>query len=117
MISSAENLARRLHKGQFRRDGKTPYITHPEAVASKFKHPILVDIAWLHDILEDTTVYVALTKLPNENYLYYLERVKKNSLAVLVKIEDIKHNLSDDPTPNQKNKYLLALEVLDDKDK
>ena len=33
----AKNYATKLHKGQFRRDGKTPYIKHPREVVKKLK--------------------------------------------------------------------------------
>ena len=70
----------------------------------------LKEIAWLHDILEDTktkaedllkagispwvvVAVVALTKLPGEDYTAYLRRVKENPAAREVKIRDILHNL------------------------
>lgn len=52
-----------------------------------------------------------LTKNPDRNqesYLSYLRRVKMNPIARLVKIEDIRHNLSDLPNGTQRDKYMLA---------
>ncbi|MEI7718946.1 MAG: diphthine--ammonia ligase [archaeon] len=61
LIERAKAFAERKHAGQFRADGKTPYIVHPLRVADivkKFKksHKIdeLVAAAYLHDTLEDT---------------------------------------------------------------
>jgi len=31
----AEKIARKAHDGQFRRDGVTPYVTHPGRVAKR----------------------------------------------------------------------------------
>ena len=34
MIETMETTARKWHEGQFRKDGKTPYVEHPKAVVS-----------------------------------------------------------------------------------
>ncbi|RPI36752.1 MAG: HD domain-containing protein [Methanoregulaceae archaeon] len=57
VIKSAADHASRAHKGQFRKDRKTPYITHPARVAGLVgifngSH-IAVIAAWLHDVYED----------------------------------------------------------------
>jgi len=137
----AYSLAKKAHEGQFRRDGTTPYFSHPVAVAEQFmrcypneEHRLLVAIALLHDVLEDNKEYkphhfreigipekaieavVLLTRSdePGEDYLSYLLRLKDNELARKVKIEDIKHNLQTS-SGNQKEKYLLALYILGEK--
>ena len=60
--------AQKKHRGQFRKDEKTPYIEHPKMVAEILKEmvmkygreedvevlPMLVAAAYLHDTLEDT---------------------------------------------------------------
>ncbi len=62
---SADNMAhvaRKWHKGQFRKDGKTPYIEHPKAVAILMdewgfgpgRDGWAVAVAWGHDIIEET---------------------------------------------------------------
>ena len=58
-IKIASDHASRAHKGQFRKDKKTPYITHPARVAglvSRFggTHSAII-AAWLHDVYEDCT--------------------------------------------------------------
>lgn len=57
VIKSAADHASRAHKGQFRKDRRTPYITHPARVAGLVgifngSH-VAVIAAWLHDIYED----------------------------------------------------------------
>ncbi len=57
VIKSAADHASRAHKGQFRKDRKTPYITHPARVAAlagvfNGSH-IAIIAAWLHDVYED----------------------------------------------------------------
>ncbi len=58
----ASAFSTRAHDGQFRRDGATPYIVHPHAVAMTVRHvfgcddEVTLAIALLHDTIEDTTV-------------------------------------------------------------
>jgi (p)ppGpp synthase/HD superfamily hydrolase len=58
--SLAEQYARICHLGQYREYNRLPAITHPEAVVQILKRCGFQDrstlaIAWLHDILEDTS--------------------------------------------------------------
>jgi (p)ppGpp synthase/HD superfamily hydrolase len=57
IIKSAADHASRAHKGQLRKDRKTPYITHPARVAGLVgmfngSHVAII-AAWLHDVYED----------------------------------------------------------------
>ena len=54
-------FAMKAHEGQFRKDGKTPYIVHPIDVAERLSSwglgrlaDTLMSAAYLHDTLEDT---------------------------------------------------------------
>ena len=56
-LEIAKTAATRAHRGQFRKDGETPYIVHPERVAERVKffggsHTDII-AAWLHDVMED----------------------------------------------------------------
>ena len=56
-IKNAADHAARAHKGQFRKDRRTPYIIHPARVAALVgmfggTHVAII-VAWLHDIYED----------------------------------------------------------------
>jgi (p)ppGpp synthase/HD superfamily hydrolase len=57
VIKSAADHASRAHKGQYRKDRRTPYITHPARVAGLVgtfngSHVAII-AAWLHDVYED----------------------------------------------------------------
>lgn len=127
MILKCYAIAEKAHQGQFRRDGTTPYITHPKAVADKFNNAVTMCVAVLHDVLEDTSytidqlrqegldqrvvdAVVLLTK-NGGSYLDYIKAIACDPTARAVKIEDIKHNLQTS-TGSQKDKYELALHIL-----
>jgi len=122
-------VATMAHKGQFRHDGRTPYIKHPLEVS--FRVPKrLKPIALLHDVCEDNDVkfqdleyldfpkYIIdavfdLTKGADEDYFEdYLKKIKTNPDALIVKLEDIRHNMNDTPTEKQRAKYIKALAFL-----
>ena len=130
----ALKLATKTHKGQKRKDGKE-YITHPLAVASKFEDETHKIVAVLHDVVEDCDITVrnlyfehhfggktcdaiyAISKRKNQSYIDFILQVKKNPIATAVKIEDLKHNLSDLKKGNLREKYLMALWILGKIDK
>lgn len=60
LINTARELARRAHAGQTRKDGVTPYIEHPLAVAATLSgygyDDETVAAGLLHDVIEDTNV-------------------------------------------------------------
>jgi (p)ppGpp synthase/HD superfamily hydrolase len=78
VIKTAADHASRAHKGQFRKDRRTPYIIHPARVAGlagifNGSH-VAVIAAWLHDVYEDcspewilkTDVLIADFPLPKD---------------------------------------------------
>jgi (p)ppGpp synthase/HD superfamily hydrolase len=128
MVETAKSIAQRAHAGQYRRDGVTPYINHPEAVAERLKDdpPEVVSTAWLHDVIEDTeetwktltdagmppevvAAVETLTKTRGVPYREYLSSVKQNPIARKVKVADMLANLSDSPTERQIVKYVKGL--------
>jgi len=46
-------IAQEAHAGQFRRDGKTPYMTHIDAVMHRVTSDEEMAVAALHDVLEE----------------------------------------------------------------
>lgn len=130
MIKKAQSIATLAHKDQKRKFTNEQYIVHPERVS---KNVTTVDqkiVAWLHDVVEDTSVTLedlrkegfeehilqaidCLTRRENENYLEFVKRVMKNELAIVVKLSDLKDNLSDLKSGTMRDKYLLAQFVLE----
>lgn len=132
--SIAREIAIEAHAGQFRRDGKTPYHTHPESVADALARngecDNVVAAGWLHDVLEDcqnwstgtllergVNMVVAeavyrLTKPRRGDYMDYIRLVAVSPIARKVKIQDILHNLQSNPKPENVTKYAHALSVL-----
>lgn len=130
LAKRAAALARAAQAGQFRRDGTTPYIHHPAAVASRVAGDASAEaVAWLHDVLEDTATtvetlrenlipeevigcVVLLTKKSDSVYERYLEEIKLHPVARKVKVADMLANLSDHPSERQIVKYAKGLLVL-----
>ncbi|WP_249871404.1 HD domain-containing protein [Oceanobacillus saliphilus] len=60
MKTKAKEFASHAHKGQTRKNSDVPYITHPIRVAKRLENAgfrdELVCAAYLHDVVEDTTV-------------------------------------------------------------
>lgn len=133
-IELAEQVATKAHEGQTRWDG-TPYINHPARVAKWLKDQgysrLDQIVGWLHDTVEDTgllyeeiedkfgpEVKKAVQSLTHddESYADYIMRVRTNPTASVVKIADLRDNLSD-LSPKQKqriDKYELALAILEE---
>ena len=104
----AERVAREAHSDQVDKTGH-PYIEHPQRVAARVEGDELLEaIAWLHDVVEDTSVSLAdlqalfplevteavdaITKRPGESRLEYYARVRSNPRARKVKDADIADN-------------------------
>jgi len=121
-LVKAEDVARKAHDGQHRRDGSTPYIKHVEAVVSRVTGESEKTVAWLHDVVEDTDITQAhllemgfdvqivnavmlLTKYVGYDPKKYLDDIKQNRLAKAVKIADMRSNLADSPTRKQIERY------------
>lgn len=119
----ALSVARRLHEGQYRKDGK-PYILHPLKVCSTLisygiDEDIILAGALLHDVLEDCEdklsmgaqelvlkynisqeVVDIVTLLTKESGLddyelgIYFKNIEANPRAALIKLSDRLHNSS-----------------------
>ena len=136
LLTKALEIAIEAHEGQFRKDGKTPYIEHPMAVAAAFEKDrehadVLQAIAVLHDVIEDSDFtsqdlldrgiptevvdnVVVLTHKPEDSYLNYIIKFQGHPLAAVVKIEDIKHNMKSlgPDSKTKKDKYELAIYII-----
>ena len=132
----AIEIATQAHQGQFDKSGKD-YIGHPLRVMEMGRteeekiagvlHDVVEDSDWTFEALEaegfSQEIIAALkcvTKLSeNENYDDFIERVKKNPLAVAVKINDLTDNMDirrlpylSDKDIKRLKKYLKAYKKL-----
>lgn len=135
-LQRAIEIATEAHKGQYDKAGND-YIGHPLRVMEMGKTEEEKIVGVLHDVVEDTEwTFEALaaegfsqeiiealrcvTKVSeNENYDDFIERVKKNPLAVAVKINDLSDNMDirrlpylSDKDIKRLKKYLKAYKKL-----
>lgn len=107
-VNMAYQIAKAAHKNQVDKAG-VAYIHHPETVADLVTGDAEKATAYLHDVLEDTSVtadqlreagipdevisaVIILTKQAGQHYFDYLKQVKANQIARVVKIADLTHN-------------------------
>ncbi|MFA7264919.1 MAG: hypothetical protein WC054_01165 [Candidatus Nanopelagicales bacterium] len=134
----ARGIAIGAHAGQRDKAGQL-YITHPARVAAQFPHDVVLQsLAWVHDVVEDTSVTLddlawagfpesmvlqvdALTHRDREPRTDYYDRIlQSGAQAVAVKLADVADNsrpdrLSylDEETRNRLiKKYLKAYDYL-----
>lgn len=108
LIAEASKLSKWAHMGQTDKAGED-YFLHPQTVASFVDTPEEKAVAYLHDVIEDTSITLsdlrskgfdenvieaidAITKREGEEYDAYLSRVIENPVATKVKLADMKHN-------------------------
>ena len=139
MIQKAFEVAREAHRGQKDKAGKD-YILHPLTVAQLCAGDVnAITAALLHDVVEDTKLTIndlrekgfpervlfavnALTRRKEEPRDAYLQRVKRNAVAVQVKLADLIHNADlsrfSSPSENdiaQAETYRNEIAFLEDK--
>ena len=107
LTNQALRLAYAAHHGQTDKSGQ-PYIFHPYHLAEQMTDEVSVCVALLHDVVEDTDLTFAdlerefpkevmdalrlLTHEKGKDYLDYVRAIKKNPVAVKVKLADLAHN-------------------------
>lgn len=113
---NALHFAREKHEGQMRKGQvgtKQPYISHPltmacHAIAMGLHDDDLIATLLLHDVVEDCGVSVAslpvnrsvqnavllVTRQDGESKVKYYQQIGENSIAVMVKLIDRCHNVS-----------------------
>ncbi len=136
----AINLCYEAHKNQMDKSG-VPYVFHPYHLAEQMPDEETTIVALLHDVVEDTdytiedlremgfseTVLEAIEFMTHDRsvpYMEYIEHIKKNRIATIVKKADLEHNgdLSrfDEVTDRALaivEKYKVALKVLQNETK
>lgn len=129
-----EEVARKAHEGQYRRDGITPYINHVVGVVNRLRTstPYVRALGWGHDFVEDKLVTLAYLKelgVP-DRYIEdirlldfsdvkgedeYLKRVSELAFyeePALVKLADNMENVSDKPSDKARAKYLKSIDII-----
>lgn len=134
----AKQIATKAHEGQVDKVGD-PYIGHPARIAASLPESEVDGriVAWLHDVVEDTTVTLndleqagfpseiivavdAITHRDDESNDEYYARVRANPIALRVKLADIADNSNEerrarlDPETAERLrvKYKEAIQVL-----
>ncbi len=135
-LQRAIEIATQAHKGQLDKSGKD-YIGHPlrvmemgrteEEKIAGILHDVVEDTPWTFEMLEAegfskeiTDTLRCVTKISeNENYDDFIGRVKKNPLAVTVKLNDLTDNMDirrlpylSDKDVKRLKKYLKAYKRL-----
>lgn len=126
LLELAIQIAQKAHEGQLDKAGH-PYIDHPLAVMEQADSVEGKIVSVLHDAVEDSDLTIAdliaqgfppevidaiaaITKLEDEVYEQYLERVMCNPLALKVKIADMTHNLDISRIANPTKADLARIE-------
>lgn len=107
LVNKALRIAYDAHHGQVDKSG-IPYIFHPIHLAEQMDDEISCCAALLHDVVEDTHVTMEqlaeefppevievlklLTHEEDVEYFTYVRAIKKNPIAVKIKLADIAHN-------------------------
>jgi (p)ppGpp synthase/HD superfamily hydrolase len=134
MLERAISIAVDCHKG-FQDKADKPYILHPLRVMFKMKTEEEMIVAVLHDVVEDCKEWtfekllnegfskkiidaldhVTWREADDEKYEDFIQRVKKNNIAIKVKIADLEDNMDvkrlsqiSDKDQKRLNKYLNA---------
>ena len=132
----AQEIATKAHDGQKDKAGR-PYIEHVARVARRAANPRQATIAWLHDVVEDTSTTPEdlrqagfdagtlagvdlLTRRPGERYQDYIRRIAEagDPDARAVKLADLRDHLEHHPEAigaSLRRRYEEALRTLDEK--
>lgn len=110
MVAKASAWAIKAHAGQKDKAGKDYFRAHVAVVAEGVKgDPIAETVAFLHDTVEDTSITIedirtgfpkevadavsALTHSKGISYAEYLWYIQQNSIAIRVKLSDLRSNM------------------------
>jgi (p)ppGpp synthase/HD superfamily hydrolase len=130
-LEIAEQIARKAHAGQKDTVTGAPYITHVERVVAMVEHTDAKIIAWLHDVIEDSTVgpdemvdagirrslvasVLRLTRMKDITYADYIDLLHWSGdvCAIAVKVADLRDHLHANCPERLRPRYEAALKVL-----
>lgn len=130
-VQAAAQLAKQFHKGQIDKAGKDYFEGHLSSVANYGENWKEQIVGYLHDAAEDTphtvseTIHLLQDKCPNiatkdweeietalnlmnshtaANREAYINRFRNNTLAIRVKLNDLRHNMDISRIPNPTEK-------------
>ena len=136
MTKKAMKLCFEAHKDQVDKSGM-PYVFHPFHLAEQMPDEETTVVALLHDVIEDTDytledlrdmgfpedILEAILLMTHDKsipYMEYVEQIKKNRIAAIVKRADLMHNSDlsrleavDEKAMKRAEKYQQAIAVLD----
>ena len=109
LLESDRLLSKKAHSNQVDKAGGDYFTGHIQTVVNSVHTHKEKIVAYLHDAIEDTEVTIemiyeefveeigraveAITKSKKLDYIRYIEGIKTNELARVVKIADLKHNI------------------------
>ncbi|MBP3592405.1 MAG: GTP pyrophosphokinase [Clostridia bacterium] len=136
MTKTALKLCFEAHKDQTDKSG-LPYVFHPFHLAEQMPDEKTTVVALLHDVIEDTDytlddmknmgfsddILSAIALMTHDDgvpYMEYVALIKKNPIAKMVKLADLRHNSDmsrlDKVTAHDREraeKYKKAIEFLE----
>lgn len=139
LTKKAYDIACERHRGQSDRGG-VPYIVHPCTLAAQMPTEASAAVALLHDVLEDSdatreelaaqgipdsiissVVLLSRNYWPDLHYMEYIQNLRQDPIAVMVKKADLQHNLNlsrlgHPPTEEElglHHRYEKAIRLLD----
>ncbi len=129
-VERAIEISYQLYDGKLEENG-VPLISHPIDIALKISTNEAKIAALFHDALEEGRLSIddlvkngfseetieickALYKKDEENYLDYIKKVKTNSIARRIKMEDIMYNIKKGEKTLGSEKYKLFREAYEE---
>jgi hypothetical protein len=130
LVQMAEEIARKVHAGQFRRAGvlpAVPYIEHLRAVVHRVRDdPEAQVVAWLREVLAEgaeteeslrkagipsqlIAAIALMTRAWGTTHEDYFERIAGSPLPTKVTIAVLIVNLAGNPTPDEMRNYASGL--------
>lgn len=131
-VARAKSIAATAHSGQREESTGDPYLDHVSRVVEMVEGDDAKATAWLHDVLEDNTAWtkdrllahgiapnivlsvLLLTRTAPYDYVSYIERLRlsKDSVAIAVKVADLRDHLRPNCPARLRPRYEAALQAL-----
>ena len=137
MTQEAMKLCFEAHRKQKDKSG-IPYVFHPIHLAEQMETEETIIVALLHDVVEDSDYTIEdlrkkgfsdavleaislMTHADGVDYMDYVAEIKKNPIARVVKLADLRHNsdltrleVVDEKALKRRNTYQEAIALLEE---